>query len=196
MTGKEVIVPGELTLAQLRSLCASERVPVEIDPACRAGVRAGAELVERASEGDAAVYGVNTGFGKLASTRIDREDLALLQLKLLRSHAVGVGDPLPQRVVRLILLLKAASLARGFSGVREEVIDALVALHNRDVTPVIPAQGSVGASGDLAPLAHLALPLVGEGEACYRGKRMPAAEALERAGLRPIQLRAKEGLAL
>ncbi len=192
----EIIVPGKLGLAQLQRLCGSDRVPVELDPACRAGVRASAELVRRATEGDAPVYGVNTGFGKLATTRIAREDLAVLQLKLLRSHAVGVGEPLTEQVVRLVLLLKAASLARGFSGVREEVIDTLLALHNQGVTPVIPCQGSVGASGDLAPLAHLCLPLVGEGEAMLQGERMPAAHALERAGIRPIQLSAKEGLAL
>jgi histidine ammonia-lyase len=195
-TAKETLVPGELSLAQLRRLCGSERAAVEIDPACRPRVRASAELVRRATEGEAPVYGVNTGFGKLATTRIESEDLAFLQLKLLRSHAVGVGDPLPERVVRLILLLKAASLARGFSGVREEVIDTLLALHNRGVTPVIPCQGSVGASGDLAPLAHLSLPLVGEGEVFYQGERLPAADALERAGIDAIQLSAKEGLAL
>ncbi|HXD40483.1 MAG TPA: histidine ammonia-lyase [Ramlibacter sp.] len=192
----EALVPGQITLAQLRRLGGSERAVVELDPACRAGVRASAALVRKATEGDAAVYGVNTGFGKLATTRIAHEDLATLQLKLLRSHAVGVGDPLPERVVRLVLLLKAASLARGFSGVREEVIDALLALNNQGITPVVPCQGSVGASGDLAPLAHLSLPLVGEGEVFYRGDRLPAADALQRAGIRPIQLSAKEGLAL
>lgn len=192
----EILHPGELTLAQLRRLATPQAPQVTLDPACRAGIRASAELVRRATEGDAAVYGVNTGFGKLAMKRIAREDLALLQLKLLRSHAVGVGEPLSQRVVRLILLLKATSLARGHSGVREEVVDALLALHNRGVLPVIPCQGSVGASGDLAPLAHLSLPLIGEGEAFLDGERMPAAHALERAGLRPLQLGAKEGLAL
>jgi histidine ammonia-lyase len=190
------LVPGELTLANLRALCGSERLRVELDPACRANVRASAALVHAATQGDAPVYGVNTGFGKLASTRIAREDLALLQLKLLRSHAVGVGDPLAEPVVRLVLLLKAASLARGYSGVREEVIDTLLALHNEGITPVIPCQGSVGASGDLAPLAHLCLPLVGEGEVTYRGERMPAAPALKQAGIAPLQLGAKEGLAL
>jgi len=193
---KEIIAPGQLTLAQLQRLCATERVIVELDPACRAGVRASAQLVRKATEGNAPVYGVNTGFGKLATTRIARDDLATLQLKLLRSHAVGVGEPLAEPVVRLILLLKAASLARGFSGVREEVIDTLLALHNQGLTPVIPCQGSVGASGDLAPLAHLCLPLVGEGEVFYRGERMPAPHALEHAGIRAIQLSAKEGLAL
>ncbi|MDP3824653.1 MAG: histidine ammonia-lyase [Burkholderiales bacterium] len=192
----ETIVPGELTLAQLRRLCGARRVPVMLASSCRAGIRASAELVQRATEGDEPVYGVNTGFGKLASTRIAKDDLAVLQLKLLRSHAVGVGDPLDERVVRLVLLLKAASLARGYSGVRSEVIDALVAMHNLGLTPVIPCQGSVGASGDLAPLAHLSLPLIGEGEVFYQGERMQSAHALERAGMRPLQLSAKEGLAL
>jgi histidine ammonia-lyase len=193
---QELLVPGEITLAQLRRLCGRDERTVALDPSSRAAIRASAELVRRATEGDAPVYGVNTGFGKLATQRIAREDLALLQLKLLRSHAVGVGDPLPARVVKLILLLKAASLARGFSGVREEVVDGLLALYNRGVVPVIPSQGSVGASGDLAPLAHLCLPLIGEGEAFYEGERMPGGQALERAGLRALQLGAKEGLAL
>ncbi len=196
MTQKEVLVPGKLDLAQLRRLCAPQPLQVELHPDCRAGIQASAALVKKAADGGDAVYGVNTGFGKLANTRIAKEDLALLQLRLLRSHAVGVGDPLDNRVVRLILLLKATSLARGFSGVREEVVDALLALHNKGVWPVIPCQGSVGASGDLAPLAHLCLPLIGEGEAFYLGERMSGAQALERAGLAPIALSAKEGLAL
>lgn len=196
MTTPLMLVPGELTLAQLRRLADTPGLTVSLDPSCRPAIRASAETVRRATAGDAPVYGVNTGFGKLATQRIARDDLALLQLKLLRSHAVGVGEPLAERVVRLILLLKAASLARGYSGVREEVVDGLLAMHNRGVFPVIPAQGSVGASGDLAPLAHLSLPLIGEGEACYRGERMPGAQALERAGLKPLQLGAKEGLAL
>ncbi|MEZ0307120.1 MAG: histidine ammonia-lyase, partial [Ramlibacter sp.] len=196
MTDKEIIHPGELSLGQLRRLCAGERLQVALAPSCRPGIAASAELVRRATEGDAPVYGVNTGFGKLATTRVAKEDLAVLQLKLLRSHAVGVGEPLGERVVRLILLLKAASLARGYSGVREEVIDTLLALHNKGLSPVIPAQGSVGASGDLAPLAHLCLPLIGEGEVFWEGERMSAAQGLERAGVKPIKLTAKEGLAL
>ena len=192
----EFLCPGALTLAQLRRLWEHPAEPVALDAACRGPIRASAERVRQASEGEAPVYGVNTGFGKLASTRIARDDLAQLQLRLLRSHAVGVGEPLPQRVVRLVLLLKAASLARGFSGVREQVVDALIAFHNRGLLPVVPAQGSVGASGDLAPLAHLCLPLVGEGEAFFGGERMPAAQALARAGLRPLHLGPKEGLAL
>jgi histidine ammonia-lyase len=196
MTKPETLVPGELTLAQLRRLANTPELQVALEPRCRNAIRASAEMVRRATAGDAPVYGVNTGFGKLAMKRIAREDLALLQLKLLRSHAVGVGEPLSARVVRLVLLLKAASLARGYSGVREEVVDGLLALHNRGVLPVIPAQGSVGASGDLAPLSHLSLPLIGEGEAFFEGLRMPGGQALEHAGLKPLQLGAKEGLAL
>jgi histidine ammonia-lyase len=192
----DMLVPGQLTLAQLRRLCCVAPGPVTLDAACRAGIRASAALVKRAADGEAPVYGVNTGFGKLASTRIAHEDLATLQLRLLRSHAVGVGEPLSERVVRLVLLLKAASLARGYSGVREEVVDALLALHNHGLLPVIPCQGSVGASGDLAPLAHLSLPLIGEGDVFYQGRRLPAAQALQRAGLQPLRLSAKEGLAL
>jgi len=196
MSDKELLIPGQLSVAQLRRLCAPVTLPVRLDAACRAGVRASAALVHQAASGGAAVYGVNTGFGKLANTRIAKEDLAILQLKLLRSHAVGVGEPLSRRVVHLILLLKAASLARGYSGVREEVIDALLDLHNHGICPVIPCQGSVGASGDLAPLAHLCLPLIGEGEVFYQDQRLPAAKALSQAGLKPLQLSAKEGLAL
>ena len=189
------LLPGQLGLAQLRDLGAAGHV-IALDEACRAGIRASAALVQQAAAGDAAVYGVNTGFGKLANQRIGHEDLATLQLNLLRSHAVGVGEPLAPEVVRLILLLKAASLARGYSGVREAVVDALLALYNQGLTPVIPCQGSVGASGDLAPLAHLCLPLIGEGELLLDGVRMPALAGLQQAGLTPLQLSAKEGLAL
>ena len=189
------IQPGLLTLAQLRELHAGSQ-QLSIDPSAAAGIRASAQLVWQAAQGGAAVYGVNTGFGKLANQRIAQADLDTLQLNLLRSHAVGVGEPLPERVVRLVLLLKAASLARGFSGVRECVIEMLLALYNKGLTPVIPCQGSVGASGDLAPLAHLCLPLIGEGEVFYAGERMTAAVALQRAALEPIRLSAKEGLAL
>ena len=189
------IQPGQLSLAQLRTLHTSITA-VTLDPAARPGVRASAELVRKAAEGGAAVYGVNTGFGKLANQRIAQADLETLQLNLLRSHAVGVGEPLSEPVVRLILLMKAASLARGFSGIRELVIDRLFVFYNLGLTPVIPCQGSVGASGDLAPLSHLCLPLIGEGEVFYGGTRMPAAKALDLAQLEPIKLSAKEGLAL
>ena len=190
-----IIEPGKLTLAQLRELHAVAQ-PVALEPSCRAAIRAASALVQQAAQGAAAVYGVNTGFGKLANQRIGTTDLETLQLNLLRSHAVGVGEPLSEAVVRLILLLKAASLARGFSGIREQVIDRLLDFYNLGLTPVIPAQGSVGASGDLAPLAHLCLPLVGEGEVFFGGQRLPALQALQQTGLAPLTLSAKEGLAL
>nr|WP_295768329.1 histidine ammonia-lyase [Rhodoferax sp.] len=189
------IQPGQLTLAQLRELHASTTT-LTLDPIARPGIRASADLVHKAAQGGAAVYGVNTGFGKLANQRIAQADLETLQLNLLRSHAVGVGEPMSEPVVRLILLMKAASLARGYSGIRELVIDRLFAFYNLGITPVIPCQGSVGASGDLAPLAHLCLPLIGEGEVFFEGKRVPAAQALAQAKLDPIRLSAKEGLAL
>ena len=166
------IQPGHLSLAQLRQLH-THITPLTLDPAARPGIRAAAELVHQAAEGGAAVYGVNTGFGKLANQRIAKADLETLQLNLLRSHAVGVGEPMSEPVVRLVLLMKAASLARGYSGIRELVIDRLFAFYNLGITPVIPCQGSVGASGDLAPLAHLCLPLIGEGEVFYGHTRMP-----------------------
>ena len=189
------IQPGQLTLAQLRDLHVG-KTTLTLDPAARPGIRASADLVHKAAQGGDAVYGVNTGFGKLANQRIAQADLETLQLNLLRSHAVGVGEPMFEPVVRLILLMKAASLARGYSGIRELVIDRLFAFYNLGITPVIPCQGSVGASGDLAPLAHLCLPLIGEGEVFFEGKRMPAAQALAQAKLEPIRLSAKEGLAL
>jgi histidine ammonia-lyase len=196
MADKQTLLPSPLTIEWLRRKWQDDASPVVLDPAARAGIRASAAVVRRAADGEAAVYGVNTGFGKLANQRIAHDDLAALQLNLLRSHAVGVGAPLAPRVVRLLLLLKAASLARGYSGVREEVIDGLLALHNAGLLPVVPAQGSVGASGDLAPLAHLCLPLIGEGEVICEGRRRAAAPALQAAGLKPLALSAKEGLAL
>ena len=189
------IQPGLLTLAQLRELHTS-KTTLTLDPAARPAIRASADLVQKAAQGGDAVYGVNTGFGKLANQRIAQADLETLQLNLLRSHAVGVGEPMSEPVVRLILLMKAASLARGYSGIRELVIDRLFAFYNLGITPMIPCQGSVGASGDLAPLAHLCLPLIGEGEVFFEGTRMPAAQALVKAKLEPITLSAKEGLAL
>ncbi len=192
----ELLTPGKIDIAQLRRLWNADAPTVRIDPASASAVSHSAQVVQAAAAGDVPVYGVNTGFGKLANQRISRENLALLQLNLLRSHAVGVGEPLSARVVRLILVLKAASLARGFSGVRQEVIDALIGLHNHGIVPVIPCQGSVGASGDLAPLSHLCLPLVGEGEVFFQGQRMPSAQALQAVGMQPIVLGAKEGLAL
>lgn len=190
----ERVTAGGLTLPQLRRLY--EGGSAVLAEGWRDAVAASAATVAGVVSRGEVAYGVNTGFGKLATTRIAAEDVAALQLNLVRSHAAGTGPALPSPVVRLVLLLKAASLARGFSGVRAEVVEALMRLLEADVLPVIPAQGSVGASGDLAPLAHLSLVLVGEGEAIVGGRVVPGAEALRAAGLAPLTLAAKEGLAL
>jgi histidine ammonia-lyase len=187
--------PGHLTLDELQAIHAG-RQPLLMDPAALPGIRASAAVVRAAAEGDAPVYGVNTGFGKLASTRISETDLATLQLNLIRSHSAGVGEPLSAPVLRLMLATKAASLARGHSGVRPVVIDTLLAVHNAGLLPCVPSQGSVGASGDLAPLAHMTLALLGEGEFIVDGQRRPAAGVLRHAGIAPLALTAKEGLAL
>jgi histidine ammonia-lyase len=183
---------SDLTLTDLLSI-ADDRAEVGLAPDARTRVAASRAVVDRKAAGDEAVYGVNTGFGNFAETRIDRHDLAALQLNLLRSHAAGVDTPLPARSVRAAMALRANVLAKGFSGIRVETLEALLAMLNRGVHPRVPSRGSVGASGDLAPLAHLALVLVGEGEDC---DRVPGADALKRAGLTPITLEAKEGLAL
>ncbi|MFF2448349.1 histidine ammonia-lyase [Neobacillus sp. NPDC058068] len=159
-------------------------------------VRVSRERVEKQINDGKVVYGVNTGFGKLSDIEIDRADNAKLQLNLLRADAVGVGEPLPIPVVRAMMTLRANSLARGFSGIREETLQLLIDMINSGVHPVVPCKGSVGASGDLAPLAHIAIVLVGEGKAEYKGEILPGAEALKRAGLQPVSLEAKEGLAL
>ena len=187
--------PGELALDELRAIHAGGQ-PLLMDPAALPGIQASAAGVQAAAAGDAAVYGVNTGFGKLASTRIGAADLARLQLNLIRSHSVGVGEPLPAPVLRLMLATKAASLARGYSGVRPVVIDTLLAVHNAGLVPHVPSQGSVGASGDLAPLAHMTLALLGEGDFMVEGARRPAAAVLAAHGIAPLVLSAKEGLAL
>jgi len=189
------LLPGQLTLAQLRLI---HQGPVKItldDSAAQAIGRSVACVEQILAEGRTA-YGINTGFGLLAQTRIATEDLENLQRSLVLSHAAGVGQPISDALVRLIMVLKVNSLARGFSGIRRLVIDALIALVNAEVYPHIPLKGSVGASGDLAPLAHMSLVLLGEGKARYRGEWLPATEALAIAGLEPLTLAAKEGLAL
>jgi histidine ammonia-lyase len=187
--------PGATPLADLERIFRTD-APVALDRAAKEAVDAAVAVVARAAAGDAAVYGVNTGFGKLASLRIPPADTATLQVNLVRSHASGVGAPLSRAVVRLVMALKILSLGRGASGVRWDVITLLKGLINNAITPVIPAQGSVGASGDLAPLAHLSLVLIGEGEAEVGGRVRPAAEALAAAGLAPVALGPKEGLGL
>ena len=164
--------------------------------AARERMRAGREVVEAAAADPARTYGVNTGFGRLVTKTIPPELADELQVRLLRSHACGVGEPYPDEVVRAALLLRANALATGCSGTRVEVAELLVECLNRGVLPRVPSRGSVGASGDLAPLAHLALPLIGEGEAWVEGELLPGAEALARVGLEPLRLRAKEGLSL
>jgi histidine ammonia-lyase len=187
--------PGQLSLDELTAIHAGGASLALADDAWTT-VDASHALVAASAAGGAAVYGVNTGFGKLASQRISAADLDRLQLNLIRSHAVGVGEPLAPEIVRLMLALKAASLARGHSGVRRVVIETLLAVHNAGLVPVIPSQGSVGASGDLAPLAHMTLALLGEGEIFDQGRRVDAAQALARHGIAPLRLAAKEGLAL
>ena len=187
--------PGLLTLEDLQALHAGG-LTLTLNPSAHAPIAASAAVVQKAAAGDAPVYGVNTGFGKLANKRISQGELEALQRNLIRSHSVGVGAPLQPAVVRLMLALKAASLARGYSGVRQAVVDTIIAVHNAGLVPYVPSQGSVGASGDLAPLSHMTLALMGEGEMLVDGARVPALAALKKAGIAPLTLQAKEGLAL
>ena len=184
-----------LTLSEINAVAASAR-PVAITSEALTRVSRSRQVIEEILATDQTVYGVNTGFGKLADVRIPADKLAQLQTNLVRSHACGLGDPLSEPESRAMLLLRANVLAKGHSGVRSSLLELLVAMLNAGVHPIVPCRGSVGASGDLAPLAHLALVVIGEGEAMHHGRRMPGAEALAAAGLRPIQLAAKEGLAL
>ena len=176
---------------------AVDNAPVAIADSARERMRAAREVVERAVHGASEhTYGVNTGFGRFVSRTIPEELTEELQLRLLRSHACGVGDPYPPEIVRAAMLLRANALAKGFSGARVSTVELIVDCLNRSVVPHVPSRGSVGASGDLAPLAHLALPLIGEGEAWFEGQRLPGDEALAAAGLEPTRLQAKEGLSL
>jgi histidine ammonia-lyase len=191
-----LILDGQpLTLTALEAV-ALRALPVAVAPAAVARMAQSRQLIEAILGAGQTVYGVNTGFGKLSDVSVPADKLAQLQTNLVRSHAGGVGHPMAEAEARAMLLLRANVLAKGFSGCRPAVVELLVDLLNRGVHPVIPEKGSVGASGDLAPLAHLALVVIGEGEAFYKGERMAGAEALRRAGLQPLQLQAKEGLAL
>lgn len=191
-----VELKGEQLTLQEVSAVAYDRAPVLLGQETANRVVACREMVEQLIESDRVVYGVTTGFGKFSDVKISRTDAALLQLNLIRSHACAVGQPLPEVTIRTIMLLRANALAKGYSGIRLETLQLLLDCLNQGVHPVIPEQGSLGASGDLAPLSHLALVLMGEGEAMRQGERLPAAEALHRAGLVPVQLQAKEGLSL
>jgi histidine ammonia-lyase len=191
-----IVLSGDrLTLEQVGSV-ALGGARVELAPGARERVRAARALVDRIAAGDTPTYGINTGFGTLAEVSIPKADLRKLQRNLILSHAAGTGAPLPVPEVRALMLLRANVLAGGYSGIRETTLDLLMDMLQRDVIPVVPEKGSVGASGDLAPLAHLALVLIGEGEAFAGGKRVSGREALAGAGLKPVVLEAKEGLAL
>src|SRR6478752_1536057 len=193
-----VLLDGDsLALGELLAI-ADNYTPVGLSPRARTRVDAARAVVDDQAAGDEAVYGINTGFGALAETRIPREALGALQLNLLRSHAAGVGEPLPVRAVRASMTLRANVLAKGFSGIRRSTLDLLIEMLNRRVHPRVPSRGSVGASGDLAPLAHLSLVLVGEGEATVAAdpEVLSGRAALARAGLEPVTLGPKEGIAL
>jgi histidine ammonia-lyase len=191
-----IVIDGErLRLDELEAVAEGRR-PVQLHPQARAAVARARQVVDDAVERGEVVYGVTTGFGNFADVVIPREKLRDLQLNLLRSHAAGVGDPLGARETRALMLLRANVLAKGYSGVRPQTLELLLALLNAGIHPVVPSQGSVGASGDLAPLAHLGLALAGEGDCLVDGRRLRASEALKQAGLTPATMEAKEGLAL
>ena len=191
-----VLLDGErLTLNDVERV-ARHREAVALDPAARPKLEASRSVIEAALAAERPIYGVSTGFGPLSDVFVGAADREALQRNLLRSHAIGIGEPIREAETRATVLLRANVLAKGYSGVRPEIVDLLCELLNRGVHPVIPERGSVGASGDLAPLAHLALVLIGEGEASYRGERLAGVEALRHAGLAPVTLKAKEGLAL
>ena len=194
MNAALVLNPGAVSLADWKRVHAG--APVSLAPSSRPAIAAGVAAVERILDRGEPVYGINTGFGKLASVRIDRADLATLQRNIVLSHAAGTGEPSPVAVVRLMMALKLGSLAQGASGIAPATVALLEAMLVRGVTPVVPAQGSVGASGDLAPLSHMAAAMIGVGEAFFMGERMSATNALAKAGLEPAVLGPKEGLAL
>ncbi len=189
LTGRDLSVTDVVAVARAGA-------PVSLDGPARERMAASRAVIERVVASGDTVYGVTTGFGDLADVRVSPEQTATLQRNLVRSHAAGVGEPLPTEVVRAMLLLRANALAVGLSGIRPEVVDLVLGMLNAGVHPVVPSRGSVGASGDLAPLAHLALVVIGEGEAEVNGARLPGGDALAAAGLEPVELQAKEGLAL
>jgi histidine ammonia-lyase len=193
---KSISLSGnDLTLGKLYQIV-YEHFDVVLAPEARERMEASRAVVERLGASKTAAYGINTGFGALASVRIEPGQTRELQLNLVRSHACGVGAPLAEDETRAMILLRANTLAKGFSGVRPLVVETLLAMLARGVLPVIPSQGSVGASGDLAPLAHLALVAIGEGQAMVQGQKLPGGEAMKQAGIAPLQLESKEGLAL
>ncbi|MCB8874432.1 histidine ammonia-lyase [Acidisoma silvae] len=191
-----VLKPGSVPLSDWRRIYRNGTLGLSLDPASAGPIAASAAAVQKILAKGEPIYGINTGFGKLASIRIDDADLEKLQRNIVLSHAAGVGDPMPASVARLMMALKLASLAQGASGIRPETAALLEAMLAQDLVPVVPGQGSVGASGDLAPLSHMTATMIGVGEIFYRGERMEAVAALAKAGLAPITLGPKEGLAL
>ncbi len=189
-----IITPGAMTLADWRAIY--EGASAALDAGAWDAIDASAAAVARIVAKGAPVYGINTGFGKLASVRIASDDLATLQRNIVLSHAAGTGVPSPTKIVRLMMALKLASFGMGASGVTRETVAMLEAMLAKDLTPIVPSQGSVGASGDLAPLSHMAAAMIGVGEIEVNGARMAAADALAQAGLTPLELGPKEGLAL
>jgi len=195
MTSSVELSGEDLTLEHVYAVVLDHAEPV-LSEAARSKMLRSREVIERLVAQDAPVYGVNTGFGKMASVRISNAQIGELQVNLVRSHACGIGKLLSENETRAMMLLRANALAKGYSGIRPVAVDMLCAMLRDRLHPLVPSQGSVGASGDLAPLAHLAQALVGEGEVIYQGKKMPGQEALELAGIPPLRLEAKEGLAL
>lgn len=192
---KEIVLkPGDVSLAQWRDIYRGAKL--KLDPSCRSAIEASAKTVEEIVKKGDPVYGINTGFGKLASVRIDEKDLEKLQRNLVLSHAAGVGEPMPVEIARLMMSLKLANLAQGASGVKIKTVEMLEAMIARDLIPVIPSQGSVGASGDLAPLAHMTAAMIGVGQIYIEGEPQNATDVLKKSGLEPLTLGPKEGLAL
>src|SRR5215472_3094443 len=190
-----LLTGNDLTFAQLYAVALRGEL-VELAPAAVERMNASRAVVERLVASGATAYGINTGFGKLASVRISPEQVRQLQVNLVRSHASGVGEPLSEAETRALMVLRANALAKGLSGVRPRVVETVCEMLNAKVLPVIPSQGSVGASGDLAPLAHLAHVIIGEGEAVFCGETLSGRDAMKRAGITPLELQAKEGLSL
>lgn len=190
------IIPGQISLQQLRAVTKYEGIQYSLDQSAFNGINKSAEAVQQVIAEDRVVYGINTGFGLLANTRIKNNELELLQRSIVLSHSAGFGEYMDDATVRLMMVLKINSLSRGFSGIRLEIIQALITLLNAEVYPCVPKKGSVGASGDLAPLSHMVLPLLGEGEMSHNDEVISAIDGLKIAGLEPMTLAAKEGLAL
>ena len=186
-----ILTPSSATLTELKDIWSGGKA-ASLHRSAHAGIKAAAAMVAQAADGDEAVYGINTGFGKLASVKIAANDTATLQRNLVLSHCCGVGEPLDEPTTRLMMVLKLLSLGRGASGIAMATVELIEAMLDKGVTPVIPSQGSVGASGDLAPLAHMAAAMIGAGEATLVGVRMPASEAMAKAGLAPIILGAPQ----